>query len=103
MSKRKKIMADPIKPQTLIATTSIFESLKKEVKEEAEKAEKEGVGLIDVLSEKVLSRELLVWIVATVFLGFGKITPDEWMGISLGYIGIQGVADLAAKRKGAGK
>lgn len=85
------------------ATTSIFESLKKEVKEEAKKAEKEGVGLIDVLSEKVLSRKLLVWIVATVFLGFSKITPDEWMGISLGYIGIQGVADLAAKWKGAGK
>lgn len=98
-------MANPneINPITLTATTSIFESLKKEVKEEAEKAEKEGVGLIDVLSEKVLSRKLLVWIVATVFLGFGKITPDEWMGISLGYIGIQGVADLAAKWKGAGK
>jgi len=103
MSKRKKIMADPKAPQAAVATTSIFESLKKEVKEETEKAEKEGVGLIDVLSEKVLSRKLLVWIVATVFLGFGKITPDEWMGISLGYIGIQGVADLAAKWKGAGK
>ena len=96
-------MADQKEPISPIAATSILESLKKEVKEEAEKAEKEGVGLIDVLSEKVLSRKLLVWIVATVFLGFGKITPDEWMGISLGYIGIQGVADLAAKWKGAGK
>lgn len=81
----------------------IIDDMKKELKEEAEKAEKQGVGLIDLLSEKILSRKLLVWIVATVFLGFGKITPDEWMGISLGYIGIQGVADLASKWKGAGK
>lgn len=93
-------MADPTEPRIPVAVPGILESLKKEVKEEAEKAEKEGVGLIDVLSEKVLSRKLLVWIVATVFLGFGKITPDEWMGISLGYIGIQGVADLASKWKG---
>jgi hypothetical protein len=91
-----------IKPQE-VASISILENIKKEVEEEMNKAEKEGVGLVDVLSEKILSRKLLVWIVATVFLGFGKITPDEWMGISLGYIGIQGVADLAAKWKGAGK
>lgn len=81
----------------------ILEDIKKEAKEELKQAEKEGVGLIDVLSEKVLSRKLLVWITASVFLGFGKITPEEWMGISLGYIGVQGVADLAAKWRGAGK
>jgi hypothetical protein len=78
----------------------IIDELKKEAKKDMEEAEKEGVGIIDVLSEKVLSRKLLVWIVATVFVGFGKITPDEWMSISLGYIGIQVVADLASKWKG---
>ena len=77
----------------------IIDDMKKEVKEELKKASKEGVGLLDMVSEKVLSRKLMVWIVATVFLGFGKITPDEWMGISLGYIGVQGVADLATKWK----
>ena len=77
----------------------IIDELKKEAKKDMEEAEKEGVGIIDVLSEKVLSRKLLVWIVATVFVGFGKITPDEWMSISLGYIGIQVVADLASKWK----
>ena len=77
----------------------IIDDMKKEVKEELKKAQKEGVGLLDMVSEKVLSRKLMVWIVATVFLGFGKITPDEWMGISLGYIGVQGVADLATKWK----
>ena len=81
----------------------IIDDMKKEVRKEMKEAQKEGVGVIDVLSEKILSRKLMVWIVATAFLGFGKITPDEWMGISLGYIGVQGVADLAAKWKGAGK
>jgi hypothetical protein len=81
----------------------IIDDMKKEVKDELKQAEKEGVGLIDVLSEKILSRKLMVWIVATGFLGFGKITPDEWMSISLGYIGIQGVADLATKWKSSGK
>ena len=81
----------------------IIEDIKKEAKKEMEEAKKEGVGIIDVLSEKVLSRKLLVWIVATGFLGFGKISADEWMSISLGYIGIQGVADLAAKWRSSGK
>lgn len=78
---------------------SILESVKKEVKEEMEEAEKEGVGIIDVLSEKILSRKLLVWLTASVFLGLGKLTPDEWVAVSLGYIGMQGFADLASKWK----
>lgn len=77
--------------------------LTEEVQEVIADAKKEGVGFIDVLSERMLSRKLLVWIVSTVFLGLGKISPDEWMAISLGYIGVQGVADLAAKWKLAGK
>lgn len=81
----------------------IKKEAKKELKEAEKEAQKEGVGLLDVISEKVLSRKLMVWIVATAFLGFGKITPDEWMGISLGYIGVQGVTDLATKWKTAGK
>jgi hypothetical protein len=81
----------------------IIEDIKKEAKKEMAEAKKEGVGIIDVLSEKVLSRKLLVWITASVFLGFSKITPEEWMGISLGYIGVQGVADLATKWRSSGK
>ena len=52
---------------------------------------------------KIFSRKLLVWIVSTSLLAFGKISADDWVSISLGYIGIQGVADLATKWKGAGK
>ena len=84
--------------------TSVFEEGEMGIIDDAEKeAKKKGTGLVDVLSEKLLSRKLMVWIVATIFLGFGKINPDEWMSISLGYIGIQGVTELATKWKGAGK
>jgi hypothetical protein len=71
-----------------------------EVKKEVEQAKSEGVGLLDVISEKIISRKFLVWICACTFLGFGKLTPDQWVAISLGYIGMQGFADLAAKWKG---
>ena len=81
----------------------IIEDMKKEVKKEMKEAEKEGVGLVDVLSEKLLSRKLMVWLVATVFLGLSRITADEWMSISLVYIGIQGISDFATKWKGLGK
>lgn len=60
-------------------------------------------GVIDIITEKAVSRKLLVWLTATVFLCLGKITPEEWSGISVGYVGIEGFADLAAKWKGAGK
>jgi hypothetical protein len=40
-----------------------------------------------------------VWITGTVLLGFGKITPDEWTAITLGYVSIEGFADLAVKWK----
>jgi hypothetical protein len=32
-------------------------------------------------------------------LAADKLQSDDWVAISLGYIGIQGVADLAAKWK----
>ena len=83
----------------------ILENVKEEIKKDAEEIKKnpDGRGILDVMSEKAVSRKLLVWIVSTTLLAFGKITSEDWISISLGYIGIQGVADLATKWKGAGK
>ena len=88
--------------------------LKEEVKEElsdldkrmeAERKKLDGsrLGLVDLVTEKFVSRKLLVWVTATVMLGMGNITPDEWTAITLGYVGIEGMADLAVKWKSAGK
>ena len=48
---------------------------------------------------KVISRKFTVFSLATIFLYLGSITGDQWVAISLGYIGIQGVADIATQWK----
>ena len=81
---------------------SILKNVKKEVENEM-KEEQNDRGVLDILTAKAISRKLLVWVVATVFMSLGKITPDEWTAISLGYVGIEGFADIAAKWKSASK
>lgn len=76
----------------------ILEDMKKEVKQELKEKENER-GVLDIITAKAISRKLLVWVTASIFLGFGKITPDEWTAISLGYVGIEGFADIATKWK----
>lgn len=86
--------------------------IKKEVKEElkdldermeVERKKLDGsrLGLVDLVTEKFVSRKLLVWVIATSLLWTGKITPDEWTAITLGYVGIEGMADLAVKWRSA--
>jgi len=88
--------------------------LKEEVKEELSDLDKRmelerkkldgsRLGLIDLVTEKFVSRKLMVWLVSTGLLWATKITPEEWTAIALGYIGIEGVADIAAKWRSAGK
>jgi hypothetical protein len=79
----------------------VTEDVKEEIKEEIRKPNNIK-GVIDIVTEKAISRKLLVWVVSTVMLSLGKLTPDEWTAISLGYVGIEGVADIAIKWKGAG-
>jgi|TARA_R110002074_G_scaffold20402_7_gene64767 hypothetical protein len=55
--------------------------------------------LADKLMGKVISRKFTVFSLATVFLYLGSITGEQWVAISLGYIGIQGIADIATQWK----
>jgi hypothetical protein len=80
----------------------ILDNVRKEVEDEL-KEKNNDRGVLDIITEKAISRKFLVWIVATFFVGFAKITPDEWTAITLGYVGIEGLADIATKWKGAGK
>ena len=86
------------------------DELKEEVEDldkrmELERAKRDGsrLGLIDLLTEKIVSRKLLVWVLATVLLFNGSITSEEWTQISIGYVGIEGFADMIVKYKMAGK
>ena len=80
----------------------IIDDIKKEVKKEM-KEEENDRGALDIITAKAVSRKLLVWTVATVFMALGKITPDEWTAISLGYVGVEGFADIATKWKHGSK
>lgn len=51
-------------------------------------------AFVDKYLNKFTSRKLTVWMVSTVALFLGTIDQDTWGMISLGYIGIQGFADL---------
>ncbi len=60
-------------------------------------------GLVDKYLGKVASRKLTVWVTATVLASFSQIRPEDWVTISLVYIGSQAAIDLAVAWKKAGK
>jgi hypothetical protein len=80
----------------------VLKEVEKELKEELKEKENDR-GVIDIITAKAISRKLLVWTVATVFMALGKITPDEWTAISLGYVGVEGFSDIALKWKHGSK
>jgi len=54
----------------------------------------------DVFLQKIISRKLLAWIVATVALFLGVVTEEAWQWITGIYIGVVGVGDIVeANRK----
>ena len=56
--------------------------------------------LVDGIVGRLLSRKLMVWMTATYFMLVGEaLTSSDWVAISLAYIGMQGVADIAATWK----
>lgn len=52
-------------------------------------------SIIDKGLEKVVSRKLLVWAVATLGVPLGYIDGYQWMQISMVYIGSQAAMDFA--------
>ena len=54
--------------------------------------------VLDRILNKLVSRKLMVWLTATALM-FTETTPlqsEDWVAISLAYIGIQGLADIAS-------
>ena len=54
---------------------------------------------VDKLFTKLVSRKLMVWLTATGLM-LSERTPldsSDWVAISLAYIGIQGLADIATQ------
>ena len=58
-------------------------------------------GAIDKCLEKIVSRKLLVWGVATGLAVSGFLASGDWVMISALYIGGQSIIDAVVKMKGA--
>ena len=52
-------------------------------------------GALDKIRKKLVSRKLMVWLTATGLMYFSNLQSSDWVAISLAYIGIQGIADIA--------
>ena len=57
------------------------------------------LGIADVWLQKLNSRKLMVWLTATglMLTETVPLRSEDWVAISLAYIGIQGLADIAAQ------
>ena len=55
--------------------------------------------VLDTALNKVMSRKLMVWGTATIFMFMDTVplASDDWVAISLAYIGIEGLADIASR------
>ena len=49
--------------------------------------------------ERLMSRKLLVWLSTTSLLLAEYVNSEQWVAISLAYIGSQGLADIATAWK----
>jgi hypothetical protein len=54
---------------------------------------------VDKFLTKFISRKLMVWLTATglMLTETVPLRSEDWVAISLAYIGIQGLADIAAQ------
>ena len=51
-------------------------------------------ALLDKGMEKIMSRKLLVWVIATIGVPMAFINGEQWMQISMVYIGSQAAKDF---------
>jgi len=73
---------------------------REEIKEALYLADKDK-GVLDAVQEKVISRKLLVFGVATALLWWAGLDADTWGMIAMTYIGGQTAIDFAKIWKGA--
>jgi len=54
---------------------------------------------LDKALNKLMSRKLMVWLTATGFMLMDVVplSSEDWVEISLAYIGLEGLADIATR------
>ena len=56
-------------------------------------------AFFDKYVEKFISRKFLAWVVATYLIAVGSLTSDNWVAVTLTYIGSEALVDLAVRWK----
>ena len=51
-------------------------------------------AFIDGIIEKIASRKLIAWVTATTLALYGAVTSEDWVAVTLVYIGSQAAVDL---------
>ena len=87
---------ETVKENTVDKAKDVVEN----IAESGELAPKKGAGVIDRIQEKVVSRKLLVFGVATLLMWYG-LDSETWGMIAMTYIGGQTAIDFAKVWKGA--
>ena len=54
---------------------------------------------LDRHTERFISRKFLAWGTATYLVATNSLTSEDWVAVTLAYIGSQALVDLAAKWK----
>ena len=54
---------------------------------------------LDKHLERFISRKFLAWCTATYLIATGSLTSDNWVAVTLVYIGSEALVDLAARWK----
>lgn len=52
-------------------------------------------GFLDIMQEKIVSRKLVVFTTATIAFFMGNLPSDDWVSISLAYVGVLGFIEAA--------
>ena len=56
-------------------------------------------AFIDGIIEKIASRKLIAWVTATTLALYGAVTSEDWVAVTLVYIGSQAAVDLVKEWK----
>ena len=56
-------------------------------------------AFLDKHTERFISRKFLAWVTATGLTTYGLLTSEDWVAVTLAYIGSQALVDLATQWK----
>lgn len=56
-------------------------------------------AFLDRNVEQFVSRKFLAWVAATCMCIFGNVTSEDWVAVTMAYIGTQALVDAAVKWK----